>query len=96
MRIRTGRFPKMFKGSFGHTRDLRDRFLNGWFRWFFEINTQFEIFAQPTLVTPRKQPLEFWYQRSLIGTLQTFTLIPDYRLIVVSISIETDLTPYQF
>jgi hypothetical protein len=43
---------------FGHTRDLRDRFLNGWFRWFFETNTQFEIFAQPTLITPRKQPLE--------------------------------------
>jgi hypothetical protein len=32
--------------------------LNGWFRWFFEINAQFEIFAQPTLITPRKQPLE--------------------------------------
>jgi hypothetical protein len=32
--------------------------LNGWFRWFFEKNTQFENFAQPTLVTPRKQPLE--------------------------------------
>jgi hypothetical protein len=32
----------------GHTRDLRDRFLNGWFRWFFEINAQFEILPGKT------------------------------------------------
>jgi hypothetical protein len=40
----------------GHTRDLRDRFLNGWFRWFFEKNTQFENFAQQNQVNSRKQP----------------------------------------
>jgi hypothetical protein len=61
----------IIKGRNGHFGDLRVEFLNNWFRWFFEINAQFEIFAQPTPITPRKQPLEFWCQRSLIGTLQT-------------------------
>jgi hypothetical protein len=31
--------------------------LNGWFRWFFETNTQFEIFAQQNQVNSRQQPL---------------------------------------
>jgi hypothetical protein len=39
--------PWSIVGS-GHTRDLRDRFLNGWFRWFFEINAQFEILPGKT------------------------------------------------
>jgi hypothetical protein len=39
----------------GHTRDLRDRFLNGWFRWFFETNTQFENIIGQDHVNSRKQ-----------------------------------------
>jgi hypothetical protein len=30
--------------------------LNGWFRWFFEKNTQFENFSQQEQVNYRKQP----------------------------------------
>jgi hypothetical protein len=30
--------------------------LNGWFRWFFEINAKFEIFAQQNQVNSPKQP----------------------------------------
>jgi hypothetical protein len=46
--------------GYGHTRDLRDRFLNGWFGCFFETNTQFENFAQQNQVNFRKQPIKSW------------------------------------
>jgi hypothetical protein len=45
-------------GRKGHFGDLRFEFLNDWFSWLFETNTQFENFAQQNQVNSRKQPFK--------------------------------------